>query len=167
MSPTFCLLCCWIKTIHPKGKNLRRIIIKSVLWQWNNFPFKKEGNFGPSILTVIDNVWQFWQFWQFWRLLTILTIFDKFWQCWQFLQFLTIFDDYGNFDILWPICQFLPILACLDFFLTILDQYKNINKDNHRALWHLRHWLQYWLIWTILTMSDNFGPLQKYQQRQS
>ena len=127
MSPTFCLLCCWIKTIHPKGKNLRRIIIKSVLWQWNNFPFKKEGNFGPSILTVIDNVWQFWQFWQFWRLLTIFTVFDNFYSFWQFLQFLTIFDDYGNFDILWPICQFLPNLACLDFIFLQFWTYTKIS----------------------------------------
>ena len=88
-------------------------------------------------------------------MLTIFGDFDNFynsWHCWQFFKklnnvdnFLTIvtiftfvvdnFDNIDQFGLITPFWHFLTILD--------KDQYRDINKDNPRDLWHLRHWLQF------------------------
>ena len=95
-------------------------------------------------------------FWQFWQLLGILFYnFHNFWHYWNFWhcwQFLTVSDIFLQFDIFDFFDHFANIGQFLLFsqFLTILDknQYKDINQDSPRDLWHLRHWLQFWQLRT-------------------
>ena len=73
---------------------------------------------------------------------------------------MTIFDNSGQVEIFWQFWQFLTILTILIILiiliiltiLEVLDNFYNYNfdndNDNHRDVWPLRHWLQFWQLRT-------------------
>ena len=109
-------------------------------------------------MTIYDYLWQFMTICDnlgfmtvfftvlsiFW-ILTILTIFNSFWQ----------FDNCDNFYVCWPFCQYWLILANVDYFFNFY-QFWTV-PDNARELWHLRHWLQFCQLRTLIV--DNICNL--------
>ena len=81
----------------------------------------------------------FGHFGNFWQFLTILTIHDNFDNLTRvtFLTFFTVLPILANFGKCWIFWQFLKILD--------KDQYKDINKNNSKNMWNLRHWWKFWL----------------------